>query len=39
LPKVKAQIAQESKQALAELERQQGVMAKEIAKKILGRNL
>ena len=39
MPKIKAQIAQESQQALAELERQQGAMAKEIAKKILGRSL
>jgi F-type H+-transporting ATPase subunit b len=39
IPKIKAQIAQESKQALAELERQQGAMAKEIVEKILGRSL
>ena len=39
MPKIKAQIAQERQQALAELERQQGAMAKEIAKKILGRSL
>ena len=39
MPKIKAQIAQESKQALVELERRQGVMAKEIAEKILGRSL
>jgi F-type H+-transporting ATPase subunit b len=39
IPKIKAQIAQESQQALAELERQQGVMAKEIVEKILGRSL
>ena len=39
LPKIKAQIAQEGQQALADLERQQGVMAKEIAEKILGRSL
>ena len=39
MPKIKAQIAQESKQALAELERHQGAMAKEIVEKILGRSL
>ena len=39
MPKIKAQIAQESKQALTELEGQQGVMAKEIAEKILGRSI
>jgi F-type H+-transporting ATPase subunit b len=39
IPKIKAQIAQESQQALAELERQQGAMAKEIVEKILGRSL
>jgi F-type H+-transporting ATPase subunit b len=39
MPKIKAQIAQESKQALTELEGQQGVMAKEIVEKILGRSL
>ena len=39
MPKIKAQIAQESKQALTELEDQQGVMAKEIVEKILGRSL
>lgn len=39
MPKIKAQIAQESKQALAELEHRQGVMAKEIVEKILGRGL
>ena len=39
MPKIKAQIAQESQQALTELERQQGAMAKEIAEKILGRSL
>ena len=39
MPKIKAQIAQESQQALTELEHQQGAMAKEIAKKILGRSL
>jgi F-type H+-transporting ATPase subunit b len=39
IPKIKAQIAQESKQALSDLERQQGAMAKEIAEKILGRSL
>lgn len=39
LPKIKAQIAQESQQVLTELERQQGAMAKEIAEKILGRSL
>lgn len=39
IPKIKAQIAQESQQALAELERQQGTMAKEIVEKILGRSL
>jgi F-type H+-transporting ATPase subunit b len=39
LPEIKAQIAQESQQALTELERQQGAMAKEIAEKILGRSL
>jgi F-type H+-transporting ATPase subunit b len=38
-PKIKAQIAQESQQALAELERKQDAMAKEIAKRILGRSL
>lgn len=38
-PKIKGQIAQESKQALAELERQQDVLAKEIVEKILGRSL
>ena len=38
MPKIKAQIAQESQQALAELERQQGAMAKEIVEKILGRS-
>jgi F-type H+-transporting ATPase subunit b len=39
MPKIKAQIAQESQQALAELERQQGAMAQEIVEKILGRSL
>ena len=39
MPKIKAQIAQESQQALTELERQQGAMAKEIVEKILGRSL
>jgi F-type H+-transporting ATPase subunit b len=39
IPKIKAQIAQESQQVLADLERQQGAMAKEIAEKILGRSL
>jgi F-type H+-transporting ATPase subunit b len=39
MPKIRAQIAQESKQALSDLERQQGVMAKEIVEKILGRSL
>jgi F-type H+-transporting ATPase subunit b len=39
MPKIKAQIAQESQQALAELERQQGGLAKEIVEKILGRSL
>ncbi len=39
LPKIKAQIAQESQQVLTELERQQGAMAKEIAEKILDRSL
>ena len=39
LPKIKAQIAQDSQQVLTELERQQGAMAKEIAEKILGRSL
>jgi F-type H+-transporting ATPase subunit b len=39
IPKVKAQIAQESQQALAELEGQRGAMAKEIVEKILGRSL
>ena len=38
MPKIKAQIAQESQQALTELERQQGAMAKEIVEKILGRS-
>jgi F-type H+-transporting ATPase subunit b len=39
LPKIKAQIAQESQQVMTELERQQGAMAKEIVEKILGRSL
>lgn len=39
MPKIKAQIAQESQQALAELKSQQGAMAKEIVEKILGRSL
>jgi F-type H+-transporting ATPase subunit b len=39
MPKIKAQIAQESQQVMTELERQQGAMAKEIAEKILGRSL
>lgn len=39
LPKAKAQIAQESRQVSVDLERSQGAMAKEIAEKILGRNL
>ena len=39
IPKMKTQIAQEGQQVLAELERQQGAMAQEIAEKILGRKL
>jgi F-type H+-transporting ATPase subunit b len=39
IPKIKAQIAQESQQVLADLQRQQGAMAEEIAEKILGRSL
>jgi len=39
IPKIKAQIAQESQQALAELERKQGAMAKVIVEKILDRSL
>ena len=39
IPKITAQIAQESQQVLADLQRQQGVMAEEIAEKILGRSL
>jgi F-type H+-transporting ATPase subunit b len=39
IPKIKAQIAQESQQALSDLQRQQVVMAEEIAEKILGRSL
>jgi F-type H+-transporting ATPase subunit b len=39
IPNIKAQIAQEGQQVLADLERQQGAMAKEIAEKILGRSL
>jgi F-type H+-transporting ATPase subunit b len=39
LPKVKARIAQESRQVAIELERRQGVLAQEIAEKILGRSL
>jgi F-type H+-transporting ATPase subunit b len=37
--KTKAQIAHESQQALSELERRQGAMAKGIAEKILGRSI
>jgi F-type H+-transporting ATPase subunit b len=39
IPKIKAQIAQEGQQVLADLQRQQGAMAEEIAEKILGRSL
>ena len=39
LPRIKAQIAQESRQVSADLERRQGAMAKEIAEKLLGRGL
>jgi F-type H+-transporting ATPase subunit b len=39
VPKIKAQIAQESRQVAADLERKQGAMAKEIAEKLLGRSL
>ena len=39
LPQIKDQIAQEGKQVLADLERRQGALAKEIAEKILGRGL
>ncbi|OHB60582.1 MAG: hypothetical protein A2167_07915 [Planctomycetes bacterium RBG_13_46_10] len=39
IAKTKDQIAHESQQALIELERGQGAMAKEIAEKILGRSL
>jgi F-type H+-transporting ATPase subunit b len=39
IAKTKDQIAHESQQALFELERRQGAMAKEIAEKILGRSL
>jgi F-type H+-transporting ATPase subunit b len=37
--KIKAQIAQESKQARAELEQRQGALAQKIAAKILGRSI
>jgi F-type H+-transporting ATPase subunit b len=39
LPRIKAQIGQESRQVAADLERRQGQMAKEIAEKLLGRDL
>jgi F-type H+-transporting ATPase subunit b len=39
VPKIKAQIAQESQRVSVDLERRQGQMAKEIAEKILGRSL
>jgi len=39
LPRIKAQIGQESRQVAADLERRQGAMAKEIAEKLLGRGL
>jgi F-type H+-transporting ATPase subunit b len=39
VPKIKAQIDQEGRQVAADLERRQGVLAKEIAEKILGRSL
>jgi F-type H+-transporting ATPase subunit b len=39
IAKIKAQIAHESQQTLAELGRSQGAMAKKIAEKILGRSL
>jgi len=39
MPQVKAQLAQESRQVLTELERRQGALAKEIVEKILGRGL
>lgn len=39
LPRIKAQIGQESRQVAADLERRQGHMAREIAEKLLGRGL
>lgn len=39
IPVIKAQIAQEGRQAMTELERNKEAMAREIAEKILGRSL
>ena len=39
IPQIKAQLAQEGQEVLAELERSQGAMATEIVEKILGRGL
>ena len=39
MPQIKAQLAQEGRQVLTELERSKGALAKEIVEKILGRSL
>lgn len=39
IPQIKAQLAQEGQEVLADLERSQGAMATEIVEKILGRGL